>query len=423
MKTKSLFLLPLVILAALFTVAAPSGCGEAALNTDWATDISAMAGGSATSDEIQAALDLYAEALVSKNREQFLSVIDAENVEFASRQDQLFANLTNMPFQDYSFTAISQSDAGGGTVLVKVETAYTLAGSFSGLPDPERAAYYMVRKESGWKLSGDVTAQALGKPQAARIEDFEAVVVTEGRHVIVLSHAAQAGVAAEIRDLADAAYPRLVETLPGVELPKVPIRLFSNMGQIELAYPGGWQEWTGGASRPLGSSREQGGEIIVDAGVYRETADSGTGYNGRMLAHEMTHVALFPESSSRTPPFLVEGLADYVAGIEPVILLRQKLRSGEAVSPTLSDLYQPSGFQTLLTTEAATLAYESSDLAVEYLELTYGNQAVLRLLRQFKERGHESIDQDQLVNEIFNEVLGVSWEEFERAWRDYVLQG
>lgn len=397
-----------------------AGCGEELSNTDWATRLTATENGG---DELQQALDVYAGALVSKDRDEFLSVVDPENVAFTQGQDAIFTNLQEVPFADYRISVTSKSEAGADTFLVKVDIAYTLDGSFDKLPEPERAAFYMVRKESGWKLSGDASLQALGKPRDAGLEDFGPVVVTEGAHVIVLSHAAASGLAAQIRDLSDAAYPRLQETIPGLDMPKVPIRLFDDMGQIEKAYPGGWQEWTGGASRPLGADAGQGGEIIVDAGTYREAESYGDGYNGRMLGHELTHVALFPESDVRTPPFLVEGLADYVGGIEPVILLREKLRSGESFSPVLSDLYQPSGFSTLLTTEAATLAYEESDLAVEYLVNTYGSEAVIDLLRQFKERSYDDTDQSQLVDEVFRDVLGVSWDEFENAWRDYVLRG
>jgi hypothetical protein len=224
-------------------------------------------------------------------------------------------------------------------------------------------------------------------------------------------------------EISDAAYPRLRETLPGLDMPKVPIKLFDSMSQIEAAYPGGWQEWTGGASKPLGSFEGQGGEIIIDVETFQETGSYNDGYNNRMLGHELTHVALFPKSGVKTPSFLVEGLADYVGGYEPVILLRQKMRSGEPFSPTLSDLYEPTGFSTLLTTEAATLAYEESDLAVEYLVSAYGNDAVLELLKEFKDRSQETIDQDELVNEIFLDVLGTSWADFESSWRDYVLQG
>lgn len=395
------------------------GCGTAVENTDWATQLSAEGGGA--SDEIQAALDSYSGALENKDRAAFLAAVDPENVDYTNRQNALYTNLEAVPFAQYSISVTSIANVGPDTVQVKVDVAYTLVDSFSSLPEPERAAYYLVRKESGWKISGDASEAALGKKRAAGLEDFGQVMVTQGQHVIVLSHPVQADIATEARDLADAAYPRLKDTLPGLDLPKVQVKVFDDMNQLGLAYPGGWQEWTGGASMPLGSGSGQGGEIIIDAETYREADSYSDGYNGRMLAHELTHIALFPDTNSRTPPFLVEGLADYVAGIEPVILLRQKLRSGESFSPTLRDLYQPTGFTTLLTTDAATLAYEESDLAVEYLEKTYGNEAVLRLLREFRDRGNESIDQDRLVDEVFREVLGVSWDEFENAWRSYVI--
>lgn len=412
----------LLLLLAVVTVTGAAGCLAEAENIDWATRLSTTPsdGGG---DEVQSILDTYARSLVDKNRDDFLSVIDPESPDFLHQQEQLYANLEAVPLQEYVIEVLSKTETGPDTAIVKVASAYSLKDSFSALPDPDRSAFYLVRRENGWKLSGDASEEALGKPADASLESFGQVTVTEGVHVIVLSHPSQASIAAEVRDMADAAYPRLQETLPGLDLPKVPVRVFDDMEQIDKAYPGGWQEWTGGASRQLGSSDDQGGEIIVDAVTYRETSSYSPDYNRTMLAHELTHVALFRESGYRTPPFLVEGLADYVAGIEPVILLRDKLRSGEPFSPTLSDLYQPSGFSTLLTTEAATLAYEESDTAVEYLEKTYGNEAVLELLRQFKSRSGESIDQGQLVDEVFRSALGVGWTDFESAWRAYVIQG
>ena len=142
-----------------------------------------------------------------------------------------------------------------------------------------------------------------------------------------------------------------------------------------------------------------------------------------MLSHELTHIALFPLGGNRTPPFLIEGLADYVAGIEDYGELQRQLRGGSGFSPTLSDLYQPGGFTALLSTEAATLAYEEADSAVALLEKKYGNEQTLDLLREFKRREGDTLSQETLVDEVFRSTLGTGWNDFENEWRQYVSGG
>ncbi|MHB8923110.1 MAG: gluzincin family metallopeptidase, partial [Thermoleophilia bacterium] len=340
---------------------------------------------------------------------------------FYSQQADLFDRLAAVPYSRYQISVTSQAQTGPENITVKVETAFTYEGSFPDLPDPERGAFSLTRIDGGWKISSDATATALGKPRDARLEDFAPVLVLEDDRVIVLYHAQTTGVATQVARLTAAAFPRLEAALPGERLPKVSVRIFDNKDQIDKAFPGKWSEWTGGASRQLGETAGQGGEILIDAGTFTDVNGYNPAYNPMMLAHELTHIALFPQSGARTPPFLVEGLADFVGGAEDVALLRDKMHRGEQFSPTLKDLYQPGGFSALLTTEAATLAYQQSDLAVTLLERDYGNEKVLQLLREFQRRSNESTDQNQLVNEVFLSVLGISWSDFENEWRRFVV--
>jgi hypothetical protein len=387
---------------------------------DWATPDGA--GGAGNADGIQDALDTYAQALVEKDRDKFAGVLDQEAPAFTEQELQRFDRLMDVPYDRYYLNLISQTEMVPGTVSAKVATAYTLHGSFPELPDLQRAAYFLVKRDDGWKLSGDAGEQALGRKSDARFEDFGEVKVLEGDRAIVLYQSPQEETARQALSMAEASMPRLEEIIPGTTLPKVPIKVYPGTSEINMTFPGKWQEWTGGASRQLGESADQGGEIIIDAEVFRSTDDGYPGYNQKMIAHELTHIALFPLSGNRTPPFVVEGLADHVAGIEDVVLLKERLQAGGAFSPTLRDIYQPGGFSALLTTEAATLAYEEADTAVALMENKYGNEKVLALLREFRRRESDKLDQSVLVDEVFRSVLGISWNEFEEEWRRYVLE-
>lgn len=407
----------------MFLLTAATGCVivETSANTDWAVPVSAGEIGAA--GEIQQVFDTYSAALVNKDRGSFLSVIDPGNPGFRDAQARKFDQLAGVPFSQYQIRTTSQIETAAGNVIAKVETAYTYRESFSVFPDADRTAFSLVRRDDGWKISGDATQQELGKPKNAGLEDFGPVQALVSNRVIVLYLPSQSFTARHVAQLAEAAFPRLETAIPEVELPKVPLRIFDNKGQIDKVFPGKWTEWTGGAARQLGGRADQGGEIIIDAQTYNEVNGYDPGYNPRMLAHELTHIASFPFANHRTPPFLIEGLADYVAGIEEVQLVKQKLGSGEPFSPALRDLYQPGGFDALLTAEAAMLAYEQSDTAVVLLEKKFGNEKVLQLLQEFQRRGNTEMSQDQLVDSVFRDALGIGWDEFEGEWRRYVLAG
>lgn len=411
----------LLALALMTTGVAATGCAVTTpANTDWAAPLSGATGDNGGT-EIQETLNTYAAALVAKDRERFLSVIDPGNAAFLNQQADLFDRLTAVPYSRYQISVTSQTETGPDSVTAKVETAFTYQDSFPDLPDPDRAAFALTKSDGGWKISSDATAAALGKPRDSGLEEFAPVKVLQNDRVIVLYHVETAGIAAQAARLTEAAFPRLQAALPGERLPKVSVRIFDSKEQIDRAFPGKWSDWTGGASRQLGAAAGQGGEIIIDARTFADIDGYDPAYNPKMLAHELTHIALFPQSGARTPPFLVEGLADFVGGEQEVSLLKDKMRRGEQFSPTLRDIYQPGGFSALLNTEAATLAYEQSDLAVTLLERDYGNEKVLQLLREFKRRSDENTDQDQLVDEVFRSVLGIGWSDFENEWRRFVV--
>lgn len=418
---RNLFYLCMLLLISLpgFTV---TGCTtDPPADIHWATPTVAATSG--IEEEIQKTLDTYAASLVAKDEAGFMGTIDPDSAAYAAQQQELYRRLEDVPFDDYRITVESISESTDGTAVAKVLTASTLSGSFSGLPQPVRSAYTLNRREDGWKLAGDASEQALGRKRDARLEDFGKVMVHQSEHAIVLYLQPDAATAEHLGSQVDTAYPRLVEALPGAELPLVPVLVFSNQEQLDQAYPGQWQEWVGGASLQLGDSEREGGEIIVQAQVYTDTGSYAPQFQSQTIAHELTHIALFPRSGPKTPPFLVEGLADYVAGVEASPLLAERLRSGGQLSPSLSDLYQPSGFNVLLSNEAAQLAYDEAGTAVAYIESAYGNDAVMELLREFKSREFDDVEQDQLVDEVFQQVLGTSWDDFENGWHNYVLGG
>ncbi len=406
-----------LLLAVLLAVLLPAPSCSRTGDIPWAAPRGAAEAG--IEEELTRLLDAYGSALVGKDRDAFLATIDPAAADFQAAQARFFDRVQQVPFADYRLRLDSVSDSGGQTVA-KVSVSYTLENSFSTYTEPERAAFYVARTGDGLRLAGDATEAALGRQRNVHLEDFGRINFLEGGHSLVFFLDGDDAVARTARDRVDQAWPQLTAVLPGVELPKVPVWIYHDQQQIDAVYPGEWQDWVGGASRSYGGA--SGGEIILDAGTFTEIAAYDPDYNRKMIVHELTHVALFGVSSARAPPFLEEGLADYVAGFEVSPRLANIIAGGGDPVPSLRDLSRPGGFEVLLDDESAWLAYEVADTAVAYLEEKYGNEQVMALLREFRQRELDQLDQDQLVEEVFQSVLGIGWQEFEDGWRRYVLE-
>ena len=119
--------LPLLLIAVLLLLAlsALSGCGAA--NVDWATP----RGDSSTrtsSDEIQSVLDSYARALVEKDNAGFTAAIDPASPDFLAQQQQMFARLAAVPFDQYKIEVSSENETAPGTTLTSPCTPRMVTG-------------------------------------------------------------------------------------------------------------------------------------------------------------------------------------------------------------------------------------------------------------------------------------------------------
>ncbi len=137
-----------------------------------------------------------------------------------------------------------------------------------------------------------------------------------------------------------------------------------------------------------------------------------------VLAHEFTHVAARDVTTERTPAWLVEGLADFVAyrrtAQPPSILaaeLTARLRAG----------YRPSALPTSaqLSAEAAEAprAYAEAWLACRYIADRWGVPALLRLYRL---AGTAPLEGTTDVPGLFTSVLGTDAAGFTAGWAQYV---
>jgi hypothetical protein len=129
-----------------------------------------------------------------------------------------------------------------------------------------------------------------------------------------------------------------------------------------------------------------------------------------VLTHELTHVATHGADDSRTPVWLIEGLADYVGykGLDVPVTsaareLRREVRAGRlpAALPGKEDFAGATG--------RLPQAYEEAWLACRLVAERYGEDRLVRLYRAAGARP-----------DALRRVLGLDTAGFTALWRDYL---
>jgi len=156
-----------------------------------------------------------------------------------------------------------------------------------------------------------------------------------------------------------------------------------------------------------------GGFSLPEAGVIAVPIEPGDDYSvERVISHEVSHHVLFQATKnpfSYPPTWLDEGLAviGQLAGNgnDREIVLGA---FSEGTLPTLRTL--SSSFPT--DAAAANRSYATSHIAVQYLIDTWGQDAVVGLIRQFR--------QSASVDEALTAVIGLDTEGLDAQFRDWL---
>jgi hypothetical protein len=140
-----------------------------------------------------------------------------------------------------------------------------------------------------------------------------------------------------------------------------------------------------------------------------------------VLTHELTHVATGGARDSRTPIWLIEGLADYVGykGLKVSVRsaareLRTEVAAGQmpAALPGRDDFAGTSG--------RLSQAYEQAWLACRMVAERYGEDGLVSLYRAAGARQGGAGDPADQQEYALRTVLGVDAAQFTIMWQDYL---
>jgi hypothetical protein len=300
-------------------------------------------------------LEQRSRAVVNHDRDAFLRTVDPVRAAFLADQRRLFDNLSRLPLANWSYKPVGMQATGRGGWWVQLSVRYRLRGFDVGDVVRRQYVHVVQRPRLGWVVAGNGTAYGL--PDEPEVWDTGRLTVVKGRRSLVLGADAVRSKLREIADRVDAGVP-VVSGVVG-----------SDWARRAVVLVPGTQEQ---ASRLVGQAQDLGqiaalatvtGEAAhpADRIVVAPTTFPRLNPLGRrvVLTHELTHIATGGARDTRTPMWLVEGLADYVGYKDidlPVIdaarELSEEVKTGRlpgrlpdqrdfaGSSPRLSEAYQ-----------------------------------------------------------------------------------
>lgn len=388
-------------------------------------------GRSKEQQEIKEVFNKWAKAVLDKDEEEYLSLVDESNQEFYDRQRQFFDGLKGIPFSKFKIAV--DTNEGKGFEREKedkdnnfvVETATTFE-----LKDVEGTigttiSYFALRKvKDSWKIYSDVSAEMLPDYSPKGLLSIGKLESSSTERFLVLFHPGSEDLANKFLTSSETAFAGIQKELKR-ELPKskIPILLCENREEINKALEEEiFPDW----AAYLASFQHLGGKgWIIIRKEKIATGPTGIAALSESMGPTIANLAIIKLVSPESPYFFVEGLTSYIGGHSNIETLKEALHKNTALKPSPDDMCQGyTEFESQIKDEeTARLAEETSYSIVKYMEHKYGYDKVMSMLDEINSENFTMAanDKEQIekVDKCFKRVLGVEWAQFKKDWQEY----
>ncbi|MFJ9340940.1 hypothetical protein ACIRP0_16820 [Streptomyces sp. NPDC101733] len=315
------------------------------------------------------------------------------------------ARLAGIPLEGWSYEVASVR-RDGARALVRARLRYRLAG-YDPAPAGSARDVELTRDGPAWKVTADRPAP--GAPP--QLWDQGEPGVVRGTASLVLGVGQSAGTLAAVGREADRAVPAVAAAWPGPWARRVVVLV-----------PGSLDAMAALLGRPADTYRGMGAVTTGETGPGPAPADrivvNPEGYQGLseagrriVLTHESAHVATRAATSAKTPQWLSEGFADWVAyrgsaltPAEAAPTLTRAVRRGELPGALPDDAAFAFGGDP----EGLGRAYEGAWLACRLIADRWGEPALRTL---YERAGREPLPT------ALEAALGVDLPTLTRDWR------
>ena len=376
----------------------------------------------------QTLLSTRAVALRARSKSAWMATVDVHGSAFRGRQSVEFDNLVKLPLGRFSYSA--PQPAVGLTVTrvhvvgpnawaARVTGTYLLSGFDRG-PLSFDATYTFVRRSGGWRIADDTDGAT-----PLQMWDLPGLRVIKGKSGIVVGNAPESRMR-EYSRIADLAVDRvsgvwgrdwnahvvIVTPATNSEFARLLLRT-SDKGLDQVA------AITQGVIEP--GRRALGDRVVINPKAFTALQPLGRRV---VITHELTHIAARSSTTSPTPIWLTEGMADYV-GYSGLGLARDRVASellalvragkGPKALPTEAE-FDPS------KSKIAT-SYSGSWLAVSRLVDLYGQARVVAFYREVGSAPAGGPDQpgpEAVAAAAFPHAFGLTQAQFVDRWLRYL---
>ncbi|MBO8191295.1 DUF4157 domain-containing protein [Streptomyces oryzae] len=353
----------------------------------------------------QQALARQAAALRSGDESGFLATVEPDR---RGEQRLVFRNLRRLPLDTWSYEVLEVTDRTDRTATVRATLRYRLAGyDRTATTADERLRF--VRRDGTWRISSEAANSD------TQLWEQGAMTVVRGEHSLVLGVGRNRSELRALAAAADRAVPAVARIWPAgwtrrtvLEAPastRQMARLLGSPAANSRTYAGIAAVTTGEAgSRASGP----GDRIVVNPKAYGLLSEEGRQV---VLTHETTHVATRRQTTSTTPLWLSEGIADWAGYRRSRLTAREAAPELARTTPIPRALPSDGDFRFGNDPARLARAYEGGWLACRMIGEQWGSGKLLAL---YEHAGREDVDA------ALRSALGLSRTEFTARWRSYV---
>jgi hypothetical protein len=380
-------------------------------------------------EEIQALLDMRAEAMRGGDREAFLATVDRFNPTFLRRQSLLFDGFQRLGLSGYrldlSFRLwpelttdreVARYGASAEPTVLHVEERYSL-GPYDEQPAIEDLFLTFVQRPGGWRIASDTDLDDLTLFSGRKLWEFEPVVARESEHFLYISHRSLLGAAGTVLRAAEEALDTVAEDWPLPWSEKVVILAPSTTSELGRLIQATFDLDVFVAFAASGVDRTRDWDLVGHRILFNWPRFSQYDEVTRqsVLTHELLHVATREYSGPVVPIFVEEGVAEWITGHDSATVLAGRVQNG------LFDRLLPLDHEFISGSDAVILsAYQESSAAVRYAAEQFGEEAIARFYRELGSERRSSGTWRYHVDRAMGAAFGIGFEEFQRRWAKWV---
>lgn len=359
---------------------------------------------------IAAMLQTRDEAIESADESAFMATVDNADPGFVERQRNWIRTAVMAGVVDHSSEVESGVDPArslglDGASLLETTLSYRI-GEYDDRPRVLSVWYTFVERDGRWLVSSDSDGLAVGLESDVDALGLEPSTVVRSENFVVIAPVDRPGRASEVAALAEEARR---EVALGGDLQwsgRMPV--FVVRGPKEAAEVLDVRSDTAQFVAFVAYRLLREGPVQTDAPrLYVQDANlSGQSRAAQLGAfvHELTHAAMSARTTTITPVWLQEGIAEWVRLGRPAV---------GAGTPGEEGLPPDSAF----SGAELQAAYRESASAVAFMAGRHGESAPLALFDAIEKRGEGPGTPSYRIDEAFVETTGESMAAFVEAWR------